>query len=98
MQPFCIRTLATMMSSPTTNWRLNNGFRSSSGTAFQGMYFSSAFLDDEGFRVRFLDTVPASFTFVALRFDFSAFGISGPPLGRDEPHCRADNRGPSPGP
>src|SRR5262249_18616508 len=42
MQPFFMRTRATMMSRPTMNCRRNNGLSSSSSTVFQGMYLSSA--------------------------------------------------------
>src|SRR5690349_25026441 len=42
MQPFFIRTRATMIWLPTTNCRCNSGFRSSSTTEDQGRYFNSA--------------------------------------------------------
>jgi hypothetical protein len=42
-ESFLSSTRASMMSCPTTNWRWSSGFRSSSSTVRQGMYFSSAF-------------------------------------------------------
>src|SRR5271157_412650 len=44
MHPFFSNTRASMISWPTTNWRCNNGLRSSSGIEVQGMYCSSSFL------------------------------------------------------
>src|SRR5438132_14027732 len=41
MQPFFIRTRATMMSLPTTNCRCSSGFKSSRSIEDQGMYFNS---------------------------------------------------------
>src|SRR5882672_1579987 len=44
MQPFFIRTRATMMSLPTTNCRCSSGFKSSRPIEDQGTYFTSILL------------------------------------------------------
>src|ERR1700722_1586573 len=80
IQPFFIRTRATIMSFTTTNWRCSSGLRSSSSIVDQGTYFISILLARLFFRtLRFLRAAglrPAVFFLVDFLTARLAFAIS----------------------